>query len=154
MVISASWINSEVNMNRTGLFFPLILSSLSSLTYAADLNVGVTVQGQVKPGVYGRIEIGNQPPPPVVYEQPVVVVRERTRVIREPIYLNVPPGHAKNWRKHCHRYNACNRPVYFVKTEEYEPDYKHKHNHKSKHGRDDHPHGPPGHRGPDHHSHD
>lgn len=129
-------------MNRAWLILTLLLGSLN--IEAADLNVGVTVHGEVKPGVYGRIEIGNQPPPPVVYEQPVVVVRERTKVVREPIYLNVPPGHAKNWRKHCRRYNACNRPVYFVKTEEYEPDYGHKH-HKPKHGRDDHPHGPDNH---------
>jgi len=27
-----------------------------------------------------------------------------------PVYLHVPPGHAKNWRKHCREYNACNRP--------------------------------------------
>ena len=35
-------------------------------------------------------------------------------VPRSPIYLYVPPGHAKNWGKHCARYNACSQPVYFV----------------------------------------
>ena len=33
-----------------------------------------------------------------------------------PLYLHVPPGHAKKWSQHCARYNACNRPVYFVKV--------------------------------------
>jgi hypothetical protein len=41
-----------------------------------------------------------------------------------PIYLHVPPGHARNWRKHCHEYNACNRPVYFVRSQEYDPEYQ------------------------------
>jgi hypothetical protein len=83
----------------------------------------VVITGEVKPGVYGRVEIGNAPPPPVVYTQPVVIVREPRPL--QPVYLHVPPGHAKNWSKHCHKYNACNRPVYFVKSGEYEPGYQH-----------------------------
>ena len=35
-------------------------------------------------------------------------------VYQQPVYLYVPPGHQKNWRKHCGRYNACGQPVYFV----------------------------------------
>ena len=81
----------------------------------------VIIHGEVKPGVYGRVEFGNAPPPPVVYAQPVVIVHQPRPV--QPVYLHVPPGHAKKWSKHCHKYNACNRPVYFVKSVEYEPDY-------------------------------
>jgi hypothetical protein len=33
------------------------------------------------------------------------------------MYLYVPPGHAKKWGKHCHKYDACGRQVYFVKEE-------------------------------------
>ena len=84
----------------------------------------VTISGEVRPGVYGRVEVGNTPPP-LVYVQPVVIVRERRPVPIEPVYLHVPPGHAKKWSKHCHKYNACNRPVYFVKSKEYEPGYRH-----------------------------
>jgi hypothetical protein len=57
-----------------------------------------------------------------VYPQPVVIVKESRRV--QPVYLHVPPGHAKKWSKHCHKYNACNRPVYFVKSQEYDDDYR------------------------------
>ena len=89
----------------------------------------VVIAGEVKPGVYGRVEFGNLPPPPVVYAEPVVIVRDRRYV--QPVYLHVPPGHAKKWRNHCHQYNACYRPVYFVKSVEYEPDYHH-HHHKGK----------------------
>jgi len=45
----------------------------------------------------------------------------------------VPPGHAKNWAKHCHRYDACARPVYFVRSAEYEP--RREHGHGKGHGK-------------------
>ena len=80
---------------------------------AVDVGVGVTIR---EPGVYGRIEIGSTPPPPVLYPQPVIIQRPVAVVAAPPppLYLYVPPGHAKNWGKHCYRYNACARPVYFV----------------------------------------
>ena len=88
---------------------------------AADVNVRVIVSSEVAPGVYGRVDLGGGPPPPVLYAQPMVIVREPTPAKVAPIYLHVPPGHAKNWKKHCHKYNACGQPVYFVKSAEYEP---------------------------------
>lgn len=101
----------------------LLLGSLAA--QAADVpTINVTVSGEVAPGVYGRVQVGNAPPPPVVYAQPMIVVREPSRGEEEPIYLHVPPGHAKHWSKHCQEYNACNRPVYFVKSAEYEPGYR------------------------------
>jgi hypothetical protein len=95
---------------------------------AADVNVSVTV-GQ--PGFYGRIDIGAFPPPVLVYPEPVVVQPVPVGVVRTPIYLHVPPGHAKNWRKHCRKYDACGYPVYFVQerwyNEVYVPVYREKH---------------------------
>jgi len=48
-----------------------------------------------------------------------------------PLYLYVPPGHQKKWAKHCGAYNACGRPVYFVKEswvrERYEQEHRHDH---------------------------
>jgi hypothetical protein len=41
----------------------------------------------------------------------------------EPLYLRVPPGHAKHWRKHCREYNACDRQVYFVQERWYNDVY-------------------------------
>jgi uncharacterized protein YcfJ len=80
--------------------------------FAADVGVSVSV-GQ--PGFYGRIDIGGMPPPRLVYAQPIIVApAPRGVVVDEPIYLRVPPGHAKHWRKHCMQYNACGRQVYFV----------------------------------------
>ncbi|MES2824466.1 MAG: hypothetical protein V4732_12745 [Pseudomonadota bacterium] len=107
----------------------LLLLQSSPQIFASDLGINVILSGQVAPGVYGQVEVGNTPRPRVVYEQPVVIVTDRQHVRAEPIYLHVPPGHAKNWSKHCSAYNACGRQVYFVKSEEYEPEYQHRENH-------------------------
>src|SRR3984893_18361644 len=124
---------------------------------AQNVSISATITGEIVPGVYGQVVVGNRPPPPLVYAQPVVAVPVVVvqPVPMEPIYLHVPPGHAKNWRKHCHEYNACNRPVYFVRSAEYEPGYRpdrgeHDHAHHSDRGNhghgdedpgDDHGHG-------------
>ena len=89
---------------------------------AAPALAGVSVQVGER-GFYGRIEIGNFPRPPVVYERPIIIERVPVTIVREPIYLHVPPGHAKNWRRHCHKYNACGQRVYFVRNDWYDTQY-------------------------------
>ena len=106
----------------------------SAPAMAADVGISVNV-GQ--PGFYGRIDVGNMPPPPVavIYPQPVVVVPGGPVMVeRRPIYLHVPPGHQKNWRRHCGQYAACGQPVYFVRDDYYHAHYykkpkKHRHHH-------------------------
>lgn len=88
--------------------------------FAADVGVSVNV---AQPGFYGRVDIGNFPQPQVIYPQPVVIQPVPVGVVREPVYLHVPPGHAKNWRKHCRKYNACGQPVYFVQDNWYNDVY-------------------------------
>ena len=99
-----------------------LLAAASGAALAADVGVSISV-GQ--PGFYGRIDIGNAPPPVVLYPQPVIVqpVRVVHPVPVQPVYLHVPPGHAKDWSKHCHKYDACTRPVYFVKNDWYDNVY-------------------------------
>lgn len=103
-------------------------ATLTTPALATDVGVSVSV-GQ--PGFYGRIDIGDYPypQPRVIYRQPRVV--ERIVVIEEPVYMRVPPGHRKNWGKHCHRYNACGERVYFVEDDwyyhEYVPSYREYH---------------------------
>jgi hypothetical protein len=101
------------------LLFAILACALAVSAQAADVGVSVSV-GQ--PGFYGRIDIGNAPRPEVVYSKPVVI-RPHAEVVEEPIYLRVPPGHAKHWRKKCSKYNACGRPVYFVKEQWYNDVY-------------------------------
>ncbi len=85
---------------------------------AADVGVSVSV-GQ--PGFYGQIDIGNMPQPKVIFAQPMIITRGQ--MDGPPIYLRVPPGHAKHWSKHCHEYNACGRQVFFVQDNWYNREY-------------------------------
>jgi hypothetical protein len=90
----------------------------------AAVDVGVSVQVS-QPGVYGRIDIGSFPQPQVVVAQPVLVTPlppPRVRYVvppPQPVYMWVPPGHQRDWAKHCGRYNACGVPVYFVRDDWY-----------------------------------
>lgn len=121
----------------------LAASLLALSTTALAQNVGVSVSiGQ--PGFYGQLDIGNTRPQ-VLYAQPVIVHRP-VRYIEQPLYLRVPPGHAKKWSKHCGAYNACGRNVYFVKDDwymnDYAPRYRAQHGHR---GHDDRGHDDRGH---------
>jgi hypothetical protein len=102
----------------------LVASVLSLLHFhaanAADVDIRVIAAGEIAPGVYGRVDIGTGRPPPLVYAEPVFITRPAPAVQVQPIYLHVPPGHAKNWAKHCKHYNACGHPVYFVRSAEYD----------------------------------
>jgi len=94
---------------------------------AADVGVSISVG---EPGFYGRLDIGNFPQPQLIYAQPVVV-RPVRGVVYDPVYLRVPPGHARDWRKHCAKYGACDRPAYFVQDQWYSnvyvPRYRERH---------------------------
>jgi hypothetical protein len=101
------------------------LTSLAPLATAADVGISIGIS---QPGIYGRIDIGRFPNPVVVAPQPVIIAppprpaQGRPVVVAppQPIHLWVPPGHQKNWRKHCHRYGACAVPVYFVSDDWYQ----------------------------------
>lgn len=99
----------------------------------------------VLPGLPGRIDVSHLPvpqvvlprpvlalpPPPIPAPRPGVVVTPPPRP--QPVYMWVPPGHRKNWKKHCHKYGACAAPVYFVRDDWYD-----RHVHKgAKHRHDD-----------------
>jgi hypothetical protein len=124
-------------MKRTAAL--VVLSICGAASALADTNVGVSI-GINQPGVYGRIDIGSSPQPAVIYSQPILVAPQPMVVRAQPVYLYVPPGHQKNWAKHCGRYGACAQPVYFVQErwvrERYE-DHHHRvhgdgHGHKEK----------------------
>lgn len=109
----------------------LIVAAIAAATVtipalAADVGVSVSI-GQ--PGFYGQIDIGGYPPPQLIYRQPRII--ERVPMSRPPIYLRVPPGHAKHWSKNCRKYNACGERVYFVQdnwyNREYVPRYQEQH---------------------------
>ncbi len=114
----------------------------ASLCATAATQVGVSI-GINQPGLYGRVDIGTvQMAPVLVYPRPVVIVPSPVSPYQTPIYLHVPPAQARDWRRHCSVYGACNRPVYFVQETWYRDHYrvqpvkvKHGHGHGHGHGK-------------------
>ena len=140
-------------MRHPGLLLSVavLAATATGAARAGELNLNVILSGQVAPGVYGQVQLGNSPPPPVLYAQPVLVEPPSYTVAPPPVYLHIPPDHALHWREHCREYNACNRPVYFVRSAEYERGYQrhdrehdhgheHEHDHDHDHDHDDHGH--------------
>lgn len=127
------------------IYLALVLAAAAAPALAADVGVSVSVN---QPGVYGRIDIGQAPVPPVVvYRQPMIIAPAPVAVqAPPPIYLHVPPGHSRNWRRYCGRYNACGQPVYFVREDWYQRHYHRGDDHRDNdhhghgHGHDDHRH--------------
>jgi hypothetical protein len=78
----------------------------------------LTTGGPLTPGLYGRIEVRHAKPP-LVYPRPVVARKsiEPARA-QEPVYLYVPPGQLRRWSRHCAKWQACERPVYFVRVDD------------------------------------
>ncbi len=107
-------------MKHISLATTLGLGILAAGAAQAHTDIGVSVNiGQ--PGFYGRIDLGNAPQPQLIYSQPVII--ERVAVRPAPVYLRVPVGHERDWRRYCGQYGACGRPVYFVRDEWYRNTY-------------------------------
>jgi hypothetical protein len=123
-------------MKMKRLLFAAALAVATVPALAADVGVPISI-GQ--PGFYGQLDIGGYPPPPVIYRQPRFMYQAAMN--RPPIYVHVPPGHARNWRKHCRQYNACGERVYFVQNDwysrEYVPRYQEQHRDRRDDRRDD-----------------
>ncbi|MCD6026568.1 MAG: hypothetical protein K0R08_1087 [Solimicrobium sp.] len=103
-------------MNKIIISIALLVSPLLA---PAATNVGISINiGE--PNYYGQIQLGNMQPR-VLYEEPIII--QRGRMQNPPLYLRVPPGHYKNWSRHCGKYNACDRSVYFVDDVWYQNDF-------------------------------
>lgn len=102
---------------RHWLVLPLAAIALMVASAAnAQPYVNVTVGGELSPGVYGHISVGNNNrPPPVINVQPVVV---GPMVVGAPVmYVYAPPQHMQYWGQYCGYYRACGYPVQFVEME-------------------------------------
>jgi len=99
-----------------------ILLAVTGIHSANAADVGVSIRiGQ--PGFYGRIDVGDYfPAPDLLYAQPVIISHRDVRD-EPPLYLRVPPGHARHWGSYCGRYQACGRHVYFVRDDWYQRVY-------------------------------
>jgi len=105
-------------MKRSLIAAAIAVATINTPALAADVGVSISI-GQ--PGFYGRLDIGGFPQPPLIFPQPMII--QRGPMERPPIYLRVPPGHAKHWSKHCREYNACGERVFFVQDGWYEREY-------------------------------
>ncbi len=106
-----------------------MLAAIASQPAVAAGSISIEI---AQPGVYGRVVVGDTRPA-VIYAEPVIVAPARYAPVRRPIYLYVPPGHQKNWRKHCHRYEACGQPVYFVQDSWVRERHARHHGHRHAH---------------------
>ncbi len=109
-----------------------VAAGCSASAYAADVGVSVNVG---EPGFFGSLDIGGYPPPQTVYAQPVIIDRG-PGYDAQPLYLRVPVGYESDWRRHCREYNACGRPVYFVRDDWYRNVYAP--HYRDYHARDEH----------------
>lgn len=98
---------------------------------AADVGVSINIG---HPSFYGQIDPSGYAQPQVIYREPRSIQQVPTN--QPPIYMRVPRSHAKNWRKHCHRYNACDERVLFVQDNWYKRDYapRYQEQHPEQHG--------------------
>ncbi len=94
----------------------IMAASAGAMAQNVNMQLGQT-------GYYGSIDLGNLSRPPVIYQQPMVIQQMPQYQNAAPMYMRVPPGHAKKWSKHCARYDACGRPVYFVQDSWYNKTY-------------------------------
>ncbi len=123
--------------------FPLLLALFPALlawapqAQAADVGISLSV---VQPGVYGRIDIGPQYRPELVYAEPVWIERpSRVYRVPPPVYLYAPPHHVHDWRRYCSRYGACGQPVLFIEERWVQDWHEHRgwergHGHGHRHG--------------------
>jgi hypothetical protein len=103
----------EIEMKR--ILLATLLGAAALSANAADVGVSINVG---EPGFYGSINIGSAPPPQVINAQPIIVAPAPGPVLA-PIYMHVPLEHQRDWRRYCGMYNACGRPVLFVRDDWY-----------------------------------
>ena len=115
------------------LLFVFIAGAVAVPAFATDVSASIGIS---QPGFYGQINIGDFPRPAVIYAEPVWVQRPPKVVYVQPIYLHVPPGHEKHWSKHCAKYGACSRPVYFVREDWYQTQYVPRYQHQDHYAHD------------------
>ena len=114
----------------------LVLATAACAAPAFAGDVGFTIRiGE--PGFYGQLAIGDWDRPVLFNSRPVILARGYGWA--SPVYLRVPDVQRRNWGRYCSRYNACARPVYFVRDDwyrnVYEPRYRRNHDRNRYDGR-------------------
>lgn len=98
--------------------FALATASAAGVAQGGGTDLrNLTTGGPLRPGIYGRIEVRGPTPPPVIYSHPVMASRARIPKGAKPVYLYVPPGQVRKWKKSCAKWSACDQPVLFVRVD-------------------------------------
>lgn len=112
----ASTVASRLQRLQSVIVAVVALSAVCAAFSANAAPLNVTTGTALKPGVYGRILVRGVPPP-LVYTAPVTVAPVDGKAA-DPVYLYVPPGQVRRWAQHCDKWQACARPVYFVRVDD------------------------------------
>ena len=97
---------------RTFLFSACAALAMAAAPAQAEVYLGDADYYGPIPADYGpRAELWNA--------APIVAVGIAAAALGAAIYLNVPERHRHNWRNFCHLYNACYKPVHFVRNDWY-----------------------------------
>lgn len=110
--------------------FAFALCAFTTPLFAADVGLSISIGD---PNFFGSIKIGNAIRPEVIFRDPIIITKPRRHERLEPIYLRVRPGHEKHWRKHCHEYHACGRPVFFIRDTWYRKRYESRYHEHHRH---------------------
>ena len=123
-------------MKRLLTAIALAAASITAPALAAEVGLSITLG---EPGFYGQIDVGNYGRPTVIYSRPITIARSRYGAAGEALYLRVPTAQSRNWKRYCSGYNACSRPVYFVRDDWYNNVYAPRYREDHREGRrDDH----------------
>ncbi len=122
-------------MQRLLTAIALAAASITAPALAADFGVSISVG---EPGFYGQLDVGNYGRPTLINTRPVTITRDRHGGAREPVYLRVPADHSRNWKRYCSQYDACGRPVYFVRDDWYSNVYAPRYREDHRDRRDEH----------------
>lgn len=111
----------------------LLVATITTPALAADVGVSISLG---HPGFYGRLDLGDFPPPQVILPRPIIIERG-VPVDRPPVYLRVPKKHRVNWRRYCRQYDACGERVIFVRDDWYRREYVPRYQERHRERRDD-----------------
>jgi len=118
-------------MNKLIVALALATAAGATPVLAGDVGISISIG---EPGFFGQLVIGDADRPRVIDARPVEVVHRYRNLA--PIYLRVPDEQRRNWRRFCDRYNACARPVLFVRDDWYRNEYAPRY--RKEHGNDRH----------------
>ena len=103
--------------NAAVAFAAAALMTATAANAATNINISIG-----DPGYWGVIPALTGHAPRVWNSAPVVAIGAAAAGVAA-IYLNVPDRERLDWPRYCGKYNACRRPVHFVRNDWYRNNY-------------------------------